>query len=80
MAFSNIKEAAWFEDMGDDDAPGRQIGEPADDSIRGIDDIKLSGERMWRIVEIGVDKRRVQPSFFSERPAKSNGIPLTATE
>ena len=80
MTFGYIQEAAWFEEMGDDGAPGQQIGEPADDSIRGIDDIELSGERMWKIVDIGVDKRRVQPSFVSERPGKSNGGLLTATE
>ena len=74
MAFGNIEEAAWFEEMGDDGAPGQQIGEPADDSIRGVDDIELSGERMWKIVEIGVDKPRVQTFFVSERSGKSNGI------
>src|SRR5215813_9523814 len=56
MAFGNIEEAARFEIPGDDGPPGHQIWEPANDAIGGVDDIELSREYLWKIIDVGVDE------------------------
>src|SRR5207248_7866072 len=42
MPFCDIEDHSWLEIVGNNFAPGSQIGEPANYSIRGIHDIKFA--------------------------------------
>src|ERR1700694_4120037 len=68
MPFCNIKETAWLEIVSNNFAPGLQIGEPANDPIGGIDDIKLTG-RMQDVrarIQVAPEKRCVQMKLLAQ--------------
>src|SRR5690348_14751840 len=66
MPFCNIEYSVRLEEMCDNLAPALQIWQPAQYSIGGEDNIKLSREHIREIIYIRADKVRIYPQLFTQ--------------
>ena len=68
MPFCDIEEPTWLEIVGNHFAPGSQIGEPANDTMGGIDDIKFASriQDVGQMIKIATEKSCIQMKLLAQ--------------
>ena len=63
MGLDNVKEASRFEEVGNHLGPAFEVWQPAKHAVRGEHHIELAGKVLGEIVEVAMDKGRMQVQF-----------------
>ena len=56
MELDDVKHAARLEKVSDGFAPTPQVGEPTQNAIGRVHDVKLAGQNVRQVIQIGSDK------------------------
>ena len=73
MPFGQIETPARPDKVGDDARPFDDIGKPDQGAPGDKHQIETIRDQGWRVIEIALDKSRVEPQFTGQRARRGDG-------